>query len=181
MTASLDAIKAFLEEKGGSHIQAPDWKKVGLKLSALVPKENLIALSEKLYSEGFTLLDVSTAEFTEGFLVTYHFDKLGDFASERLAFRVLIEDKGNPEVPSIYPVYQGAEWHERESHDFFGVKFVGNPNLVPLLLADDFSGPPPLKKKPEALASLSALKILGEGDSKETGPPPPSAEAAPSS
>jgi NADH-quinone oxidoreductase subunit C len=106
------------------------------------------------------LLDISTSEFKECFLISYHFDSFKE--PYRLALRVLEGDKNNPTIPSIYPVFQGAEWHERESFDFFGVKFENNPNLIPLLLPDDLPGPPPLRKSPEALASLFQLDFFGE-------------------
>ncbi|MDR2354151.1 MAG: NADH-quinone oxidoreductase subunit C [Deltaproteobacteria bacterium] len=152
-------VEAF-KEAGALLITQPDWKGTGLYLSAVLPPESLIQCTQKLLQESYTLLDISTAEFTEGFLVTYHFDSF--LSPGRLALRVLITDKINPTVPSIYPVYQGAEWHERESHDFFGVIFTGNPNLVPLLLPHDLPGPPPLRKNPENLASLFKLNFLGE-------------------
>ncbi|MDH4332547.1 MAG: NADH-quinone oxidoreductase subunit C [Desulfobulbaceae bacterium] len=50
-----------------------------------------------------------------------------------------------PEVPTISQIYPGANWHERETHDFFGIKFVGHPYLVPLLLPEDADFHPLLK------------------------------------
>ena len=38
---------------------------------------------------------------------------------------------------TISPVFPGANWHERETHDFFGIVFRGHPNLEPLLLPED--------------------------------------------
>ena len=45
-------------------------------------------------------------------------------------------------APSLIPVWQAADWFERESHDLFGVLFEGHPNLKPLLLYDGFEGYP---------------------------------------
>jgi NADH-quinone oxidoreductase subunit C len=42
----------------------------------------------------------------------------------------------------------GAEWHEREAHEMFGIAFEGNNNLAPLYLPDDFIGHPLLKSYP---------------------------------
>ena len=42
-----------------------------------------------------------------------------------------------PEVPTILEVFPGANWHERETHDFFGIRFLGHPNLKPFLLPED--------------------------------------------
>lgn len=45
--------------------------------------------------------------------------------------------RDNPAVPSIHRVFPGANWHERETHDFFGIEFIGHPDLTPLLLPED--------------------------------------------
>lgn len=47
-------------------------------------------------------------------------------------------------VPSIVDLIPGADWYEREVHELFGVEFPGHPDLQPLLLPDDWDGPPPL-------------------------------------
>ena len=54
-------------------------------------------------------------------------------------------DRNNPEIPTISHIYQGANWHERETHDFFGIIFSGHPNLEPLLLPEDADFHPLLK------------------------------------
>jgi NADH-quinone oxidoreductase subunit C len=53
--------------------------------------------------------------------------------------------RDNPQVPTIADVYPAAHWHERETHDFFGVVFTGHPYLVPLLLPEDADFHPLLK------------------------------------
>lgn len=53
--------------------------------------------------------------------------------------------RSKPEVPTISQIYPGADWHERETHDFFGIIFVGHPYLVPLLLPEDADYHPLLK------------------------------------
>jgi len=47
-----------------------------------------------------------------------------------------------PEVPTLYGVWKTADWQEREVYDLVGVWFVGHPNLVRILLADDWVGHP---------------------------------------
>ncbi|MDR2339171.1 MAG: NADH-quinone oxidoreductase subunit C [Deltaproteobacteria bacterium] len=160
-------IREALLGFGAERLTSPDPKKSGVALSAVMPGERMLEASEWLLKEGYTLLDLSTCEFQEGFLVSYHLDSFTE--PFRLALRVLVKDKEKPVTPSIHPAFQGAEWHERESFDFFGVVFEGNPNLVPLLLPHDLPGPPPLRKDPKALASLDALGILGDGAAKEGG------------
>ena len=51
-------------------------------------------------------------------------------------------------IDSITGLFGGAEWHEREAHDMFGIEFTGNPNLSPIYLPEDFIGHPLLKSYP---------------------------------
>jgi NADH-quinone oxidoreductase subunit C len=47
-----------------------------------------------------------------------------------------------PAVPSVVDIYPGAGWHERETHEMFGIDVPGHPRLEPLLLSNEFSGRP---------------------------------------
>jgi NADH-quinone oxidoreductase subunit C len=63
----------------------------------------------------------------------------------------------NLEIPSISDIYQGANWHERETRDFYGVIFDGHPNLKPLLLSEEDSDFHPLLKQEKKLKSLEEV------------------------
>ena len=54
--------------------------------------------------------------------------------------------KEDPWVHSVVGVWSGADWHEREGAELFGVDFRGHPNLTHLLLFDEFDGKYPLRK-----------------------------------
>ena len=45
-------------------------------------------------------------------------------------------------VPTISDLYPGADWHERETWELFGIRFGGHPQLVKLLLPEQFEGNP---------------------------------------
>ena len=49
-------------------------------------------------------------------------------------------------IRSVASLWRGADWHERETRDMFGIVFEGHPNLVPLLLPDDMLDHFPLRK-----------------------------------
>jgi NADH-quinone oxidoreductase subunit C len=59
----------------------------------------------------------------------------------------------DPVVDSWIPVYAGANWHERECHEMFGVRFAGHPDLRNMYLPTDFEGHP-LRKDFPLLARL---------------------------
>ncbi len=58
-----------------------------------------------------------------------------------------------PVVDSWLPVYAGANWHERETHEMFGIGFAGHPDLRNMYLPTDFEGHP-LRKDFPLLARL---------------------------
>ena len=65
--------------------------------------------------------------------------------SVRLRHRALLRTQVSwvdPVLASLVPVFPGAGWHERETHEMFGVGFAGHPGLIPLLLPDGFEGHP---------------------------------------
>jgi len=52
----------------------------------------------------------------------------------------------NPVVPTLIDVWRGAEYHERETHEMFGINFQGHPNQSHILLPEDWNDIPPLRK-----------------------------------
>jgi NADH-quinone oxidoreductase subunit C len=79
------------------------------------------------------------------FAVSYHL-----LAIRRDAPRVRVQvwvDDGEP-VPSVVSVWPTADWHEREAYDLMGIRFEGHPNLVRILMEDDWEGHPLRKDYP---------------------------------
>jgi NADH-quinone oxidoreductase subunit C len=70
--------------------------------------------------------------------------------------------RDQPHLPTATGIYRGANWHERETFEMFGVIFDEHPNLVPLLLPDGFEGHP--LRKDFVLASRVAKQWPGEVD-----------------
>ncbi len=59
-----------------------------------------------------------------------------------IRLKVFLERKENINVPSLYKLYRGADWQERETYDMFGIKFEGHPHPKRLLMPDDWKGWP---------------------------------------
>lgn len=53
-----------------------------------------------------------------------------------------------PSIPTLVDVYVGANWHEREAAEMFGINFDGHPNLTGIYLPDAFEGNPLRKSYP---------------------------------
>jgi NADH-quinone oxidoreductase subunit C len=79
------------------------------------------------------------------FSVNYHLLALVDGAP-RVRVQVWVDD-GEP-VPSVVGVFPSADWHEREAWDMMGVPAEGHPNLVRILMEDDWEGHPLRKDYP---------------------------------
>ena len=80
--------------------------------------------------------------------------------------------RADPRLPSVTGVYRGADWHERETFEMFGVVFEGHPHLVPLLLPDGFEGHP--LRKDFVLAARVAKPWPGAKEPGESGQGSPS-------
>ena len=65
----------------------------------------------------------------------------------RLRLEVAVSD-ADPHVPSATAIYPGANWHERETWDFFGIIFDGHPALTRIEMPDDWPGHPQRKDYP---------------------------------
>ncbi|MFO7571341.1 MAG: NADH-quinone oxidoreductase subunit C [Gaiellaceae bacterium] len=79
------------------------------------------------------------------FSVSYHLLRVSD-DPERVRVQVWLDD-GEP-VETVTPVWPAADWFEREAWDMMGIRFEGHPNLVRLLMPEDWDGHPLRKDYP---------------------------------
>ncbi|MCS0602914.1 NADH-quinone oxidoreductase subunit C [Streptomyces sp. LP11] len=103
-----------------------------------------------------------------GFRISAHVVALGPV--RRLLVRTTVPHEA-PALPSAVDVYAGAGWHERETHEMFGVVFEGHPGLEHLLLPETFEGHP--LRKDFVLAARVAKAWPGAkepGESEHGGP-----------
>ncbi|MFF3915452.1 NADH-quinone oxidoreductase subunit C [Streptomyces sp. NPDC001852] len=134
------------------------------------PSSWLTALETARSTLGCTYFDWLSAvdEPGTGFRVSAHVVALGPV--RRLLVRTTVPHEA-PALPSAVGVYAGAAWHERETHEMFGVVFEGHPGLEHLLLPETFEGHP--LRKDFVLAARVAKAWPGAkepGESEHGGP-----------
>ena len=79
------------------------------------------------------------------FAIVYHLLRVSD-SPARLRLRAWLDD--GEEIDSVLPVWPAADWYEREAYDLYGIVFRGHPNLVRILMPDDWEGFPLRKDYP---------------------------------
>jgi NADH-quinone oxidoreductase subunit C len=121
-----------------------------------MPRGDLVAALTYLRDEdGFDLLmDVTAVDWAEGasprFTVMYHLlstTRTGNYI--RVATNCGGTD-AEPTAPSVVSLWAGANWHERECFDMFGIKFEGHPDLRRILMWDGYPYYPLRKEFPLA-------------------------------
>lgn len=108
-------------------------------------------------------------ELDEGFSIVAHVYSLAQRHHVLVRTRV---PRDEPRLATATGVYRGADWHERETFEMFGVVFDGHPDLKPLLLPDGFQGHP--LRKEFVLAARVAKQWPGAKEPGEGGGGAPS-------
>ena len=121
-------------------------------LTLIVPGEEIVAIATFLRDEPD--LDFGMLSWVGGvdrlpeqprFEVVYHLLSLTH--RTRLALKVRLPAE-HPAVPSVTGVWPTANWHERETYDFYGITFTGHPDLTRILLPEAWEGWPLRKDSP---------------------------------
>ncbi|MFZ4182983.1 NADH-quinone oxidoreductase subunit C [Streptomyces pseudogriseolus] len=161
-------LPADVEDLFGAQATAEEAYEV---LTVDVPSDAWIPALETARDRlGCTFFDWLSAvdEPGTGFRVTAHVAALSPV--RRLLLRTTVPHEA-PVLPSAVDVYAGAAWHERETHEMFGVDFTGHPGLDHLLLPENFEGHP--LRKDFVLAARVAKAWPGAkepGESEHGGP-----------
>lgn len=121
-------------------------------LAVVVKREDLLNICEFLrHTKGLEfnmLVDICGVDYLDRdprFDVVYHLYSIRNRRRVRLKVRLPEDD---PRVDSVYGVWKGANWFEREAYDMYGIIFMGHPFLRRILMHDDFVGHPLRKDYP---------------------------------
>jgi len=146
-----DRIKEKLVEKFGEQVSAFS-EPYGM-LTFEAPKELNLKVLNFLYDDDELkfrfLTDLQAVHYPDNkgreLGVVYHLHNLVD--NVRIRFKVF-SDINTPDVYTATGLFSGANWMERETYDFFGVNFVGHPNMKRILNVDEMDYFPMRKEYP---------------------------------
>jgi len=146
-----DRIKQSLIEKFGEQVSG--FSEPYRMLTFEAPKELNLKVLNFLYDDEELkfrfLTDLQAVHYPDvkgkELAVVYHLHNLVD--NVRIRFKVFT-DINTPDVYTATGLFSGANWMERETYDFFGVNFVGHPNLKRILNVDEMDYFPMRKEYP---------------------------------
>ncbi len=115
------------------------------ELTVVVPKERIAEIGRFLRDDDETAFDLPTdvtalhyLERDYDFEVVYHLYSLRQ--NHRIRLKVRLRE--GETVPSVTPVWPGANWQEREAFDLVGVRFQGHPDLRRIIMPEDYPDHP---------------------------------------
>jgi NAD(P)H-quinone oxidoreductase subunit J len=144
MSLQPGTVSRWLTDNGFDHeILPPDHSGVEL---IKVDRSFLVPLCTALYAYGFNYLqcqggyDVGPGAELVSF---YHLVKVSSNADRPQEVRIKVFlPREDPRVDSVYWIWKGADWQERETYDMYGIVFEGHPNLKRILMPEDWVGWP---------------------------------------
>jgi NADH-quinone oxidoreductase subunit C len=151
MSLSNETIQLRLTEKFGDVLTG--WSEPYGMLTFSAPKELNLKVLQFLFDDEALkfrfLTDLQAVHYPDNkgaeLAVVYHLHNLVD--NVRIRMKVFT-DINSPDVFSATALFQSANFMERETYDFYGVKFIGHPNLIRILNVDEMDYFPMRKEFP---------------------------------
>tara|TARA_B100000579_G_scaffold71292_2_gene54404 strand:+ start:57773 stop:58255 length:483 start_codon:yes stop_codon:yes gene_type:complete len=139
-----------------------EWKGIALaeEINSHIPnsvvsshKDSVYIETEKIYevlkflkeTSGFSfdlLSSVTAVDYIDHFEVVYHLKSLITLSKATIKTKLGFGREDQPEIDSVYSLWKGADFQEREIFDLMGIYFNNHPNLKRILLWDGFPGHP---------------------------------------
>lgn len=151
MALTYDVIKSRLQEKFGD--QVSNFEEPYGMLTFEAPKDLNLKVLNFLYDDEqlkFRFLTTLCAvhyphQGERELAIVYHLHNLEE--NVRIRFKIFTEIS-KPDIYTATGLFQAANWLERETYDFYGVNFVGHPNLIRILNVDEMDYFPMRKEYP---------------------------------
>ena len=121
---------------------------IGIENISVEPSELYKAVSA-LKNYGFNYLQCQGG-YDEGpgknLVSFYHFITVDDLQKieeiKEVRLKVFLKRDSDLSIPSLYKIFKGSDWQERETYDMFGINFIDHPNPKRLLMPEDWRGWP---------------------------------------
>jgi len=139
-TMDNEALKEFILQQApdAEVIQGPQF------LQVTIPSDQAFRLLSELKNNSQTSFDylfcLTGVDWPQHMEVVYHLKSTEH--NHIVVVKAKINTRENPEVETVCPLWQTAEFHEREAFDLYGIVFKNHPDLRRLLLTDDWVGYP---------------------------------------
>ncbi len=151
MSLTNDTIRQRITEKFGD--QVTEWDEPYGMLTFTVPKNANLKLLQFLHDDPELrfrfLTDICAVHYPsrtgEELAIVYHVHNMVD--NVRLRFKIFT-DINKPDIFTATKLYECANWLERETYDYYGVNFVGHPNLRRILNVEEMDYFPMRKEFP---------------------------------
>lgn len=148
-----DALEAALERRSIPASAIEHYTVQSNQLSVVIRRENLLGVAQALRDEESlrfeACLSVNGVHWPEdrGRELHSEYQLISYTHNRRLSVKVTCPD-ADSHIPSVTGVWPAANWHERETYDFFGIVFDGHPALTRIAMPDDWVGHPQRKDYP---------------------------------
>lgn len=140
MALTNEIVKQKLTEKFGDALTG--WEEPYGLLTVTAPADMNLKIMQHLYDDESLrfrfMTDLTAVHYPERtgeeLCVVYHLHNMMD--SIRVRLKVYVPSE-KPDVFTATKLYSTANWLERETYDFFGVNFIGHPNLIRIMNVDE--------------------------------------------
>ena len=140
-------ISDWLSKNGYENIPLQN-DHLGVEVIKITPS-NLLTIVEALKNDGFNYLQCQGG-YDEGpglnIVCFYNLIEMSEFKKDisprEVRLKVFLSRDGDLTIPSLYSLFRGADWQERETFDMYGVNFSGHPHPKRLLMPEDWKGWP---------------------------------------
>ena len=121
---------------------------LGIEIISVEPG-NLYEAVSVLKNYGFNYLECQGG-YDEGpgknLVSFYHLISMDDFQKlekiKEIRLKVFLKRNSDLSIPSLYKIFKGSDWQERETYDMYGINFIDHPNPKRLLMPEDWRGWP---------------------------------------
>ncbi len=147
-------VSLWLKEKELKHTSIGQ-DHLGIEMISVEPNA-LIEIARALKTDGFDYLQCQGG-YDQGpgqqLVCFYQFIAMSELITQdspkrlqnkarEVRIKVFLPREGTPRLPSLYALFRGADWQERETFDMFGIIFDGHPHPKRLLMPEDWKGWP---------------------------------------